>query len=178
MSAATYRLLNLLLLGALLAGSMMVYPSLPERFPTHFDAAGRPDAWAERSLLSWLALPLVSAGTAVLLEVASRLSARHPQLWNVPHKQRFLALTPEERAPIVRRLQEFMGLVAAASTVLMGVVQAAIYHAATRPVIPAPLLVLPATLVHVTLLLVAALRLNRRIGTLIQDAERRRATAA
>lgn len=177
MSAATYRLLNLLLLGALFSGSMMVYPSLPDRFPRHFDVSGRPDAWADRSVLAWLALPLVCVGLAALLEVASRLSVRNPHLWNVPDKKRFLALTPEERAPIVRRLQDFMGLVAVASTLLIGVVQAAIYHAATRTVPAMPMYVLAAAGVHVVLLVAAGLRLNARIGTLIHDAYRRRATA-
>jgi uncharacterized membrane protein len=177
-SAQTYRLLNLLLLGALFAGSLMVYPGVPERFPVHFGFSGQPNAWAARSLLSWLALPLVAAGVALLLEGMSRLSVSRPQLWNVPDKSRFLALTPAERAPIVHRLQRFMGLVAVMTTVLLGVVQASIYHAATGRTPSLPGYVLPAAGINLVVIVTLALRMNARVATLIRDAHRRRAAAS
>lgn len=157
---------------------MMVYPRLPQRFPIHFGISGQPDGWATRSLLSWLALPLVAAGVALLLEVLSRLSASRPELWNVPEKARFLALTPDERAPIVHRLQRFMGLVGVMTTALMAVVQASIYHAATGRAPGLPAYFLPALVMYMAIVLGAALRMNRRIATLIRDAYGRRAAAS
>lgn len=178
MSTQTYRLLNLLLLGALFAGSMMVYPDIPQRFPIHFGASGQPDGWATRSPLSWLMVPLIAAGSVLLLEAASRISVRNPQLWNVPQKSRFLALTPNERAPIIHRLQRFMALVGVMTTGLMAVVQASIYHAATGRAPGLPAYFLPALVVYMAIVLGAALRMNRTVAALTRDAHDRRAGAS
>lgn len=177
MSTQTYRLLNFLLLGALFAGSIMVYPSLPERFPIHFDLSGQPDGWASRSLASWLMLPAITAGVSGLLELATRFSESNPALWNVPDKPRFLALTPEERAPMVEQLRNFIALTTLASTALLCVVQASVYVAATSAKPRMPGYVMGAVALHVTVLVIAGLRLNRRVATLIGNAWRRRATA-
>lgn len=174
MSARTYRLLNLLLLGALFAGSMMVYPSLPARFPRHFDASGRPDAWQERSVLSWLMLPLIAAGTATLLEMAARWSTANPSLWNVPDKPRFLALTPAEQAPIVALLRDFIGFVGVMTTTLMMIVQATVYIAARTPGNGMPAYLFAAIGIIIMVILAGALRMNARVGPMIRDAHRRR----
>ena len=178
MSTQTYRLLNLLLLGALFAGSLMVYPRLPERIPMHFDLSGQPDAWQQRSLVAWLMLPIIATGTALLVELASRMSVQNPQLWNVPDKPRFLALTPEERAPIIHRLQNFMGLVGVAVTGVLTMVQASVYLAAIQPVPRMPIYTLVPIVLLVGALLVAGLRMNRGIAALIRDAHGRRAGAS
>lgn len=177
MSTQTYRLLNFLLLGALFAGSVMVYPRLPERFPIHFDLSGQPDGWQDRSLVSWLMLPAIAAGMAGLLELATRFSEDNPQLWNVPDKQRFLALTPAERAPVVERLKNFMAMVGMASTALLGVIQVSIYHAAVTPEPRMPPYALGAVGVHVAVLVIAGLRMNSRISAYIREVYRRRAMA-
>lgn len=178
MSASTYRLLNLLLIGALFAGSMMVYPRIPERYPVHFGLSGQPDAWATRSLLSWLMVPLAAAGTALILEAATRLGGRHPELLSVPEKARFLALTPAERAPIVQRLQRFLALTALMTTAVLGIVQAGIYHAATSPTTALPPYVVGATAIIVIGILAIGMRMNARVAALIRDAHSRRATAS
>ncbi|MBW3572693.1 MAG: DUF1648 domain-containing protein [Gemmatimonadetes bacterium] len=178
MSASACRLLNLLLLGALFAGSLMVYSRLPERFPVHFGLSGQPDGWAARSLLSWLALPLIAASAALLVEGAARLAARHPELWSVPDRARFLALTPEERAPIIHRLQRFVGLVGLMTTLLLAMVQAAIYHAATGRTTALPAYVLPAAGIIMAVIVGMGLRMNARVATLIRDAHHRRAAAS
>ncbi|HEX5870420.1 MAG TPA: DUF1648 domain-containing protein [Longimicrobium sp.] len=177
MSAQTYRLLNLLLLGALFAGSVMVYPRLPERFPRHFDLSGQPDAWEERSLVGWLLLPAVAAGVAALMELAARTAQSAPQLWNVPDKPRFLALTREEREPIAQRLRAFVALVGAASTALICVIQASVYHASVSPQPRMPTYVFAAIALHLGVLLAAGVRLNRGVSALIHDAYARRAAA-
>jgi uncharacterized membrane protein len=178
MSTQTYRLLNLLLLGALFAGSLMVYPRLPERIPMHFDLSGQPDAWEGRSLAAWLLLPVIATGTALLLEAASRHSVSSPRLWNVPDKPRFLALTPEERAPIMHRLQNFMALVGVTVTVVVMVVQASVYRAAIDPMPRMPVYALAAIVLHIGVLVVAGLRLNRDIAALIRDAYGRHTAAS
>ena len=176
MSVRTYRLLNLLLLAALVAGSIAVYPTLPERIPRHFGISGQPDAWMQRSLLGWLLLPLLAVGIAGLQAAIVRASLRNPALWNVPDKPRFLALTPAERAPIVERLQAFMGLVGVMTTMVLTVVQASVYAASMRRPPELQGLVTAAVPGLVAVILVAGLRMNARIRTLIREAHSRRAT--
>jgi uncharacterized membrane protein len=43
-----------------------LYPSLPERIPTHFDLHGIPNGWMPRSTGAWF-LPLVALGVGLLL---------------------------------------------------------------------------------------------------------------
>lgn len=175
MSASTCRLLNLLMLGAMFAGSMMVYPTLPERFPIHFDLSGRPDAWMTRSVFAWLLLPILATAMAGLMEVMSRTSVGNPSLWNVPDKKRFLALTPAEQAPIVRRLRDYLAMVGTASTALLMLVQASVYDAATSPEPRLSTYVMAGVGLFVVILLIASLRMNRRVAALIEHAYRQRA---
>jgi uncharacterized membrane protein len=172
MNTGTCRLLNLLLLGTFYAGSAMVYPTLPERIPMHFDLSGRPDRWEARSFLSWFALPLIATAVAGFLELASRSSERHPQLWNVPDKRRFLALDPAARAPIIAHLRDFMAMVGMMSTALMMLVQLSIYRFATGHGSGLPVFVFAGTGIFLLVLLSAALRMNARVRTMIRDAHR------
>ena len=80
------RLLNLLLLAALLGGSAAAWPHLPERIPAHFDLSGTPDRWVETSWLSWFALPLIAVELNALLYAAAVLSTRDPRRINMPGK--------------------------------------------------------------------------------------------
>jgi uncharacterized membrane protein len=61
--------------------------SLPERIPTHFDAAGNPNGWGAASTL--LFLPAVAVGIYLLITVVSRF----PASFNYPVK-----VTEESRA--------------------------------------------------------------------------------
>ena len=172
MNAGVYRLLNLLLLGAFYAGSAMVYPTLPERIPMHFDLSGRPDRWEDRSFLSWFALPLIATAVAGFLELVSRYSVRHPHLWNVPDKRRFLELDPAGRAPITAQLQDFVAMVGMMGTALVMLVQFSIYRFATGHGSGLPVYVFAGIGIFLLVLLVAALRMNARVGAMIREAHR------
>lgn len=100
--------LQLLLLVLYFAAAALLWPTLPERVPIHFDFAGRPTTWARTSMLSWFGLPLLAAAMTLFLYGMGRVSDRAPELWNVPEKKRFLALSPAARAPIVAYLSRFM----------------------------------------------------------------------
>jgi len=54
------------------------YPSLPERVPTHFDAAGNPDAWGSKATL------LLFPGLQVLFFGISLIVYRYPNYANIP----------------------------------------------------------------------------------------------
>lgn len=107
-----------------------LYPRLPERFPTHFGVGGKPDDWSQKSLLNWFALYLVGLALTVLLYYTGRFATNHPQLWNVPEKARFLALSPEARAPVTRIMQDFMTSAAIGVTLLFMAVQLTMYETA------------------------------------------------
>lgn len=80
---------------------LALWTILPDRFPTHFDLAGRPDRFADRSSLEFFLLPVLSLVlTALLLGITrwiGRLADAHPDWINVPNKERFLALAPAQR---------------------------------------------------------------------------------
>lgn len=86
--------LNALLLTALIALSLYVYPALPAEIPVHFGADGSADGWAGRSLLRWLMLPLVGAGTVLLLYGVGAVIPRRPQSLNMPDRKKLLELPP------------------------------------------------------------------------------------
>lgn len=81
-----------MLLAATVGLSLYVYPDLPERIPLHFAADGTPDRWGEKSLLTWLLLPLIGAATiGVLYAVAWFLPGR-PHLLNMPDRKKLLEM--------------------------------------------------------------------------------------
>ena len=47
--------------------SLAVYPQVPDRIPTHFDYRMMPDAWADKSVLSVMMMPLTTLGMASLM---------------------------------------------------------------------------------------------------------------
>ncbi len=91
------RLSRLLLVGLVL-GSLLAWPGLPAELPVHFGLDGRPDRWAERSLFAWFALPMVGLLTAALFGWIRKRAPDHPEMLNVPGKQKLMALPPELRA--------------------------------------------------------------------------------
>lgn len=169
-NTARYRLLNLVLVALLFAGSVWAYPRLPARIPMHFGVGGRPDRWEGRSLASWFLLPLITAALALFMRWIAGVGARHPHTWNVPDKPRFLALTPEARAPIVAKLQEFVALVSVVVTMLMGAVQAGIYQAAMGNEAAVAVWIMGAVGVSLVLMAVLGVRLNASVSRMIRDA--------
>ncbi len=100
------RLLMWTLALGLLAVAVAVWPQVPARFPTHYGFDGVADAWAERSLLAWLALPLVGLALAAFLEWMTQVSIYRsgaPGL-NLPNKAAILALPPDRQVPVLDRV--------------------------------------------------------------------------
>ncbi len=119
-----------ILLGALWLGSLLAWPHLPARIPTHFGLSGKADSWAETSLLSWFGLPLLALAIVLLNTVLARQLPTRPSLFNIPDKQRFLALPAEYQAPVILRLQDFLHWINAEIVLLFGLIQWAIYRTA------------------------------------------------
>ncbi|HEY7767761.1 DUF1648 domain-containing protein [Longimicrobium sp.] len=173
MTEKPLRLATLGLLAALYTGSAAAYPRLPERIPIHFDFAGNPDAWAGTTLLSWFMLPLFATGIAGFLFVIGRGSEYRPELWSVPEKARFVALSVEARAPIMARLRTFLALMAVMTTALMGVMQVELFLVATGQIRSSRWLIPGAVAVMLTVIGVAAVRVNGRVAVEIREAHQR-----
>lgn len=124
-----YRLATLLLL-VFFASAAAAWPALPDRIPTHFGPGGAPDRWKDTTLLAWFGLPLAAAAMTLFLRFIGRLGARHPGVWSIPDKDRFLRLTDAQRAPIIERLETFIGVLAIAMILFFAVIQADIYASA------------------------------------------------
>lgn len=173
MNEKPLRLAALTLLAALYAGSAAAYARLPARIPIHFDLAGNPDGWASTSLLSWFLLPLIATAMAGFLFVIGRGSQYCPELWNVPEKARFLALSVEAREPIMVRLRTFMALVAVMTTALMGLMQAEVFLIATGQMRPIPWLIAGSVALMLAVTGVVAGRMNGRVAAEIREAHQR-----
>lgn len=177
MSTQRYRLLNAVLVLALFAGSTWAYPRLPERIPIHFDLSGQPDRWETRSFASWFMLPAIAAALALFLHAVSPYATRHPELWNLPDKRRFLALDEAAQAPIVARMQEFVAFVGVVVTALLGVIQAGIYRASVGAARGLPVWALAAIGAFLLVVTVAGVRLNAAVGRMVRDAHARASAA-
>lgn len=160
-------LLNAGLLLGLLIYALASYDALPRRLPLHFDAAGQPDRWADKSWSSWLALPLVAAGLTALLYLASGLVAlarRKPGLLSLPQKEKFLALPAAQQEPVWQRLRSIPRWLAVPTNGLMLYAQLSIGTTASSggsmPVWPLLLLVgvMGAITIGITVSMVRAVR--------------------
>ena len=131
MEARSIYRLQLLVLALYFAAAATLWSELPQRVPIHFDFAGQPTAWARTSVLSWFGLPLLAAATTLFLYGIGQASIRTPDLWNVPEKERFLALSATERAPIVAYLRRVMAWASVLVTLTFISMHVGIYQTAT-----------------------------------------------
>ncbi len=70
-------LVSLLLIAGAVGVTLALWPSLPERFPIHFDLSGRPNGWGSKAYGPWL-LP---GGAVVLWLILRPGSAILPAAW-------------------------------------------------------------------------------------------------
>jgi uncharacterized membrane protein len=157
-------------LAAYWAGAILWGRKLPDRYPIHFNFRGEPDRWISGSA-EWFLLPAIATATVLLLVGVEKLSRRAPQLWNIPEKKRFLALTSEQREPIVNELSGIMNVVGLYVVLLFVVCQVMIYQSALSGRLQL------SYVLHVVLwggliwLIVYSIRMNKRVKRLILDAD-------
>jgi uncharacterized membrane protein len=163
------RLLNLLLLAALLAGSAVAWPSLPARIPAHFDFAGTPDRWVQTTWFSWFALPLLAVALNVLLFGVAALSTRNPRYINLPGKERLLALPVERQQSVMATIREGLEALAAPLTLAFGLIQLGVYRTAigqggrTELVAAHEVILLATPLIAITMVLRSQSELDRQV---------------
>jgi uncharacterized membrane protein len=130
----------------------VLYPRLPGRIAIHFDARGQADGWTDRPWLAWFGMPLLATATALLIIGCAKLARQNPHLWNIPEKKRFLALTPEQREPILVELDKMLDLVTVYTVAVFLIVQVEIYTSAIA-----------------TARLFYAVRVNRRVAASLRS---------
>jgi uncharacterized membrane protein len=98
--------LTALVVVAHLVFAAAVYGTLPAQIPTHFNAAGVPDAFGSRA--NWWLLPIVNVLSAALTIGVTLLLPSRPSWLNMPNKAEILALPEEGQRAVVRQAQPGM----------------------------------------------------------------------
>lgn len=107
-----------------------MYPELPDRIPVHFGAGGVADGWADRSVLSWFALPAIALLMNLLLYGAAAYASRNARFINLPDKERLLRLPPERQRPVLARVRAGLESIGVLLTAMFCLAQFASYRAA------------------------------------------------
>lgn len=123
-------LFNVLLLIALVGGSVAVYADLPDRIPVHFGSDGAPDRWADTSWGSWFGLPLTAVVVNVIIYGISSLWERNPRFINFPDKSRLMKLPRERRQVVLVKAKSGVRELALVLTLVFFAVQWGIYRTA------------------------------------------------
>jgi uncharacterized membrane protein len=105
-------LLNLVIIIALFMFCIQVYNELPDQIPTHYNFSGQPNRWTERSMGSWLTIPVIFVFvTAFLYSIAIFLPkfASKPNLVNLPpkSKEKFMAMTLDQRRIVLKSMSVY-----------------------------------------------------------------------
>lgn len=121
---------NAVLTGGLVGGSLWLFPHLPDRVPRHFGIGGTADAYWEATLVHWMGLPCIAIAVAGLVYGAAWWIGRPPYSINVPNQQQYDALDPPDKRVVVGHVQAFLYWTAAAVLVLFSGAQWGTYQVA------------------------------------------------
>lgn len=122
--------LNLMLILGLVGLAVWSWPRLPDRIPVHFGLDGQPDAWSERTFVSWFALPGVAVLLVLLMGLFRTLMHRYPRLVNLPDRTRLSELPELARGPVLEMLSGFLSAVQSELLVLFGLIHLATFRSA------------------------------------------------
>ena len=99
---------NIILLVFIWFVAISSYGGLPARIPTHFNFAGKPDAWGNKSIFSFFLLPAVQTVLVVLI----LWLRKYPYLYNFPHKGEVRKWPEQYSRPVYGFLKKFMLILA------------------------------------------------------------------
>jgi uncharacterized membrane protein len=94
--------------------------SAPARVPSHFDFAGRPNAWASRDELFLIQVGVTLLVAALFIGIPSLVRVTPASLINLPNKSYWLA--PERREETMEKLASSFEVFACATVLLLIVV--------------------------------------------------------
>jgi uncharacterized membrane protein len=126
----TFGSLNAVLMLGMLGFALWAWPRLPEQIPTHFGLDGQPDAWSQRTFLSWFLLPFIGIGLALAMARMSKLFTIKPGWVNLPGGKKLSDLPEGARPPVLDAMEGFMHLVATEVLVIFALIQVGQYQAA------------------------------------------------
>ena len=165
MTARKLQLAHIFLLICWFSASVALWPSLPDSIPTHFGGSGAADAWAGKSLFSWFGLPIVGLVLALMMLGLSRAQVGGSMdMWNIPEKDRFRRLEPEQRATLMERLKRIPLACGLLTTVLLASVHLGVYQVATGRSEGLPWYCMVAIGLSIVLILIVALLETQRFG--------------
>lgn len=170
MTVLVLRVAGTMMLLALIGFSAVSYGELPERIPGHFDLSGAPTRFDETSFWSWFAPPAIAAAMWGLLAFLGSRLPSNPDLFNFPQKDRFLALPPVHRRPVIEEMQAFLALTSVLVTALFLVIQLMVWRVAMQGSAGA---LAQVPLIGVVLLVLAMLLWLPRLKRAVEVAERR-----
>lgn len=153
-------------------GVVLTWSDVPGRIPMHFGLDGEADRWTERAGLIWFGLPALAAALAVFIRTLGRFAVRNPEIWNVPRKEFFLRLSPDQRAPVVESLESYLAGTSLAMGCLFAALQAGVYTTATGRSDGLSGWFVFVSVAAVVGILIGAFLLRRRIVRQIREAKR------
>ena len=96
------------------------WSALPETFPMHFDFAGRPDSFVDKSVVAWFLLPVfasvMNTGLSLLAPLIRWMTLQHPEFVNMPRKALWLKLDSAAR---LRTLEPVFGAMRVLQLIVM-----------------------------------------------------------
>ena len=121
---------NILIVLGLITFSLIVYSDLPDKIPTHIDINGKADSFTDKSLIMWMAIPLLATFLLIVFTMICKFIDLKPKWVNVPHKHLYLDLSDGMRQSINQYLKTFMLITGFMVNVIMFEVQLMLYQAA------------------------------------------------
>ena len=94
---------------------LWAWPSLPERYPMHFNIEGAPDAWVSRSP----GTILFSLGMHLFLLAAMSFGIARPDHANIPGRVRLGELAADTQREMMRRIQVALAFIAICASALV-----------------------------------------------------------
>jgi len=87
----------------------------------HFDFAGRPDSFVDKSVVAWFLLPVfasvMNVGLSLLSPMIQWMALKHPEFVNMPRKEQWLKLDSQARLrtlqPVFRAMRVLQFIVMA-----------------------------------------------------------------
>ncbi|GEM_PF-1264291 len=105
-------IIGVMILLAILIATAYVYPTLPDRVPTHFNALGEADRWGGKGYL-WF-VPAMSVFLYLLITIAGFF----PKTWNYPSK-----IDPSKLPLAEKKVRNLLMIVKLIITAMFGYIQ-------------------------------------------------------
>jgi uncharacterized membrane protein len=156
---------NLMILGGMALFVVWSFPSLPERYPVHFDINGIPNRWVAGDSKEWFFVLGISALlNAVFIGTGFAIKHTPVGFVNVPHKERFLKLPRERQLDVLMGFGKMLLAMAIGLNLLMLGIYVVLYQVALqRMAFPSvtPMVAVPVLLV--LMMLGWTLKISRQI---------------